>query len=143
MKYILDTNVMSEIMKAPPDPYVARWMEAIVDQDLAVSAAAIMEVRRGVEMMPIGRRRTHLDDWLSREVPIRFSGRILAMDEHTADLCGRLLGKHRLGLEVKKLMDFWMAALALQHDLTVVTRNVRDFRETGARLVNPWDEVSL
>lgn len=138
MKYLLDTNVVSEAMKAGTDPAVTSWMASVAEGELALSVIAVMEVRRGIEMMPSGRRRQRLEEWLTGEVPERFAGRILGIDRQTADLCGSLLGRHRLGTNVRRIMDIWLAAIALQHDLTLVTRNERDFRDLGVEIVNPW-----
>ncbi len=105
-----------------------------------VSVVTIMEVRRGIEVMPVGKRRRRLELWLTEDVPARFMGRILGIDPHTADICGTLLGRHHLDINVWRIMDVWMAAIAHQHGLTVVTRNERDFQDMGIDTINPWTE---
>ena len=140
MKYLLDTNIVSEAMKITTNPAVNRWMASVAEHDLAISVVGTMEVRRGIEMMPVGRRRQDLDDWLTNDVPVRFSGRILGIDAATADICGTMLGQRHLGAGIRRIMDFWLAAQATQHGLTVVTRNVKDFQGLGVSLFNPWQE---
>lgn len=138
MRYLLDTNVFSEGMKANPDPAVARWIVRANEQDLALSVIAIMELRQGIGLMPAGKRRDALETWLTDQVTRRFAGRILLIDADIADTCGRLLALNRLGSNVRRIMDIWLAAIALHHGLALVTRNECDFHGTGVSIVNPW-----
>lgn len=138
MRYLLDTNVVSEGMKASPDPIVARWIVRANEQDLALSVIAIMELRQGIGLMPEGKRQNALETWLADQVSRRFAGRVLGIDADIADTCGRLLARNRLGSDVRRIMDIWLAAIALHHGLTLVTRNERDFRGLGVKVVNPW-----
>lgn len=127
-------------MKASPHPLVTGWMMTRREYDLMLSVVTIMEVRRGIEMMPAGKRRQRLERWLTEDVPARFMGRILGIDAQTADICGTLLGRHHLNINVRRIMDVWLAAIAHQHGLMVVTRNERDFQDLGIRTLNPWTE---
>lgn len=138
MRYLLDTNVVSEGMKAFPDSVVANWILNVDEDLLSLSVITIAEIRSGIVRLPAGRRRQALESWLDEDVRDRFRGRILGIDETVADLCGQLLGRHQLDLRVRRIMDTWLAAIALQHGLTLVTRNLKDFHGLGVRLIDPW-----
>lgn len=127
-------------MKANPDSAVATWILDADEDLLAISVIAIAELRSGIVRLPAGRRRQALEFWLDQDVRERFRGRILGIDEDVADVCGQLLGKRHLTPAVRRIMDIWLAAIALQHDLTLVTRNQKDFQQLGVKLVNPWSE---
>lgn len=79
-----------------------------------------------------------MDPRCVEQVTQRFRGRILGIDAEIADVCGRLLAQHRLTADVRRTMDIWLAAIALHHGLVLVTRNERDFRGLGPKIVNPW-----
>ncbi|MGI8963173.1 MAG: type II toxin-antitoxin system VapC family toxin [Thermomicrobiales bacterium] len=140
MKYLLDTNVVSELMKAHPEPVVANWVLRIDEMEVAVSVVAFMEIRQGIELMPRGRRRQRLETWLVDEAPKRFAGRVLGIDHQTAEVCGTMLATNRLNANVRRILDIWLAAIAVQHGLTLVTRNQKDFQRLGVKLINPWTE---
>jgi predicted nucleic acid-binding protein len=97
-----------------------------------------MELHKGVAMLPAGKRRAELENWFILRMMPSFDGRILEIDQATAAICGSLLGERRLEPTIRRIMDFWLAATALQHDLAVVTRNERDFRDLGVIVLNPW-----
>lgn len=138
MRYLLDTNIVSEGMKANPEPLVAQWILGVQELDLALSVIAMMELRQGIDMMPEGRRRQAVETWLVTDVTQRFRGRILGIDTDVADVCGQLLARQRLSSNIRRIMDVWLAAIALHHGLTIVTRNERDFTGLGIEIVNPW-----
>ena len=140
MTYLLDTNVISEWRHDPMDHNVRRWVGSAFEPDLAISVITIAELRSGMARLPNGRRRSELERWLAWDVRDRFGERILGMDADAADVCGRILGEPQLGVDIRRIMDFWLAAQALQHGLTLVTRNVNDFQGLGVRLLNPWLE---
>jgi predicted nucleic acid-binding protein len=135
VKFLLDTNVPSEARRPEPD----RGVLDRLDEDRAfVSVVSLAEIRRGVALMEKGRRRDALADWLARDLPERFAGRILAVDEQTAFAWGDLMAEaKRRGIGLAS-MDGLLATTALAHDLTPVTRNIRDFRDLGVALLDPW-----
>ncbi len=138
MSYLLDTNVLSETVRPAPSPNVERWFKAADERDLFMSVVTLAEIRDGIEQMPAGMRRERLDQWLSFELPQRFDGRALDLDAIIAVECGRVMArKHKAGRAVDA-MDSLIAATALCHDLTLVTRNTADFENLGLRLINPW-----
>ena len=139
MNLLLDTNVLSEVQRPAPDPKVLRWLDAVDEDRVFISVASIAELRRGISLMDDGRRRTALAAWLADDLPARFVGRTLPIDHGVAEHWGDLMARsHRSGVALS-VMDGFFAATALAKDLTLVTRNVKDFTPFGVPLFNPWD----
>lgn len=136
MSYLVDTNVLSELRRKQPHPQVVAWFAARPRQSLYLSVLTLGEIRKGIERLGDAARQQPLLDWLEVELPNYFVGRLLEVDAHTADRWGRLLGNAGRPLPA---VDSLLAATALQHDLTLVTRNTADFEGTGVRLINPWN----
>jgi predicted nucleic acid-binding protein len=140
MSFLLDTNVVSEWVKPVPDPNVVKWLSEVDEDQVFLSVASLAEIRRGVELMDPGRRRTLLADWLTGELPARFEGRILDIDRRIAETWGVLMAQgHKAGLNLGSL-DAFFAATADVHRLTLVTRNVQHFERLGISLLNPWQD---
>lgn len=138
MSFLLDTNVISEWVKPEPNPQVVAWLNEVAEDRVFLSVAALAEVRRGIELMPPGKRRDRLASWLTEDLPVRFEGRILDIDGRIADAWGILMASgQKAGINVSTL-DAFFAATAEVHGLTLVTRNVQDFLKLGIRLLNPW-----
>ena len=135
MSYLLDTDVFSEPLKPQPAREVEEWFEAASPDSLHLSVLCLGEIRSGIDRLGDGRRKTRLIRWLDVELPAWFGERILPVDRAVADRWGHLLATHRQLDPV----DAMLAATALVHNLTMVTRNVRDFAVAGLELVNPWD----
>jgi len=138
VNFLLDTNVVSEWAKPRPDPGVVAWLAEADEDRIFISAITIAELRYGVEKMPAGARRNRLDAWLQELVPLRFEERLLAVDADTANVWGRVMAQGQAAGHPPGTMDAFIAATVLQHDMTLVTRNVSDFEPLGVRLVNPW-----
>ncbi len=136
MSYLIDTNVLSELRRKQPDPKVTAWMQARHPQSLFLSVLTLGEIRKGIERLGDAGRRQSLLDWLEIELAHYFMGRLLAIDAATADRWGRLMAQAGRPLPA---IDALLAATALQHDLTLVTRNTEDFAGLGLELINPWD----
>lgn len=137
-RYLLDTNVLSEFKRARPDVNVYAWMDAVNEEKTFVSVVSLAEMRFGVSLMPAGRRKMDLDQWLTDFVPKRFERRILDVTPTIADAWGELLAQAKrqgLGLGVS---DGYIAATAKVYGMSVVTRNVKDFQRLGLAIVNPW-----
>lgn len=135
MSYLIDTNVLSEFRRRQPEQKVVAWMQARPRQSLFLSVLTLGEIRKGIERSDDGPRKQLLIDWLEVELTNYFVGRLLAVDAPTADRWGRLLA---LAGRPLPAIDGLLAATALQHDLTLVTRNTKDFAGLGVRLLNPW-----
>ena len=118
--FLLDTNVPSELNRPRPDPLVAEWLEQQDDNGLFLSVVTLGEIRKGYTVLPYGKRRTFLEHWFESHLLPWFEGRILPVTHAIAD-----------GL---------IAATALEHDLVVVTRNVKDFARLGVAILNPWEQ---
>ena len=134
MLYLLDTNVISEVRRPRPNPGVVQWFDAVADADIRTSVLVIGEIRQGVERL---RRRDPaaaeaLDSWLG-DVRSQFTGRLLPVDAPIAERWGALNAHGPL-----PVVDGLLAATALVHELTLVTRNVADVARTGARTLNPF-----
>jgi toxin FitB len=138
MSFLLDTNVVSEWVKPAPDANVVRWLSEVDEDQVFLSVASLAEIRRGIEMMDLGKRRDRLADWLLRELPARFEGRILDIDRRIAESWGVVMARgHKAGLNLSSL-DAVFAATAEVHRLTLVTRNLQHFERLGILLLNPW-----
>lgn len=139
MMYVLDTNVVSELRKVRhgnADKNVISWTESVDAAELFVSAITIMELELGV--LAIERKDAKqgavLRSWLDQHVLPEFAGRTLSVDTAVAQRCARLHVPDKRGER-----DALIAATALVHGMTVVTRNVADFNATGVTIINPWD----
>jgi predicted nucleic acid-binding protein len=136
MSYLLDTNVLSELVRRKPDARVLRWFEGTPEETLHLSVLSVGELRCGIEAAKDGARRERLRVWLERDLADRFSDRLLSITPAVADRWGRLLAEVGRGVPA---IDSLLAATALAHGLRMVTRNVRDFRFPGLQVVNPWE----
>jgi toxin FitB len=138
--FLLDTNVPSEFRNPRPDPGVVQWLDSVAENSVFISVVTLGEIRKGCELLDFGKRRMELEQWLEVEIREWFAGRILPVTEAVAERWGRLEAKRkRMGLPLN-VADGQIAATALVHDLTLVTRDVDDFRELGVTLLNPWRE---
>ncbi|MFA6313932.1 MAG: type II toxin-antitoxin system VapC family toxin [Sterolibacterium sp.] len=135
MSYLLDTNVIAELVRPKPAKAVLAWFENIPSDALHISVLTLGEIRKGVEHMPDGARREKLRLWLEHDLTDWFGTRVLPVDMPVADRWGRLLVQ--LGHPVPS-MDSLLAATALHHDLRLVTRSEKDFGYPGLEVVNPW-----
>jgi predicted nucleic acid-binding protein len=137
MNFLLDTNAVSEWVKPRPNPGLIRWMEAADEDRVFLSVISLAELRYGVDRMPAGARRTRLEQWLRNELPLRFEGRILSVDRNVADAWGITVSRSEALGRPMAVMDAFLAATAEVHQLTLVTRNVRDFPALKD-VINPW-----
>ncbi len=135
MSYLIDTNALSELKKRQPHPAVAGWFTERPATSLYLSVLTLGELRKGIESMAEGARKTAFLDWLENDLPRYFAGRILPIDARTADRWGRLCAMAARPLPA---IDSLLAATALEHGLILVTRNLDDFQHPGLRVVNPW-----
>lgn len=135
MSYLIDTNVLSELRRREPDSSVIEWFSARPASTLFLSVLTLGELRKGIEALPAGERRLRLMDWLEVELPVFFSGRILAVDLVVAERWGRLQAEAQRPLPA---IDSLLAATALHHGLYLVTRNIRDFQYPEMEVINPW-----
>lgn len=136
MRYLLDTNAISETLKKYPDRNVAQWFDQTPSSLCALSVITIGEIRSGVERMPASAARERNRLWLERTLPETFGERILPLNHNVADRWGRLVADtHRQPLHIA---DSLIAATALAHGLTLVTRDAVFERVAGLLTFNPW-----
>ena len=139
--YLVDTNVPSELTRETPDARVAAFLENAGKESVFLSVMTVGETRKGIGMLPASQKRNALQDWLDTDVRTWFAGRILPVTESIAERWGRLAaGAKRKGITLA-VVDGVLAATAFEHDLTLVTRNVRDFADLGVVVLNPWGAV--
>jgi predicted nucleic acid-binding protein len=136
LSYLIDTNVLSELRNRKADANVVAWMQARPRQSLYLSVLSLGEIRKGIEGVADPAFRQTLTDWLEVELPNYFIGRLLDIDGAVADRWGRVQASAGRTLPV---IDGMLAATALEHDLTLVTRNTKDFVGLGVQLINPWE----
>lgn len=138
MSFLLDTNVISEWVKPRPEPRVVAWLAEVDEDRVFMSVVTLGELRHGIERLPGGRRRDRLNEWLRRELPLRFEGRVLPIDAAIADAWGTIVARGERAGRVISAMDGFVAATANVHGLTLVTRNAADFRLSVKAVLDPW-----
>lgn len=138
MKYLLDTNVVSEWSKPRPDPSAVGWLNTAIEDDLYLSVITVGELWQGVEGLPAGKRRVALTQWVERDLTARFQGRLLGIDEQIARAWGVLLAESKRRGRAMHAVDALLAATANVYSLTLVTRNTRHFQAARVRVLNPF-----
>ncbi len=138
MKYILDTNVVSELVAREADPKVINWIDSIDSESVFLSVITIGEIKKGIEKLPDSKRKKTLASWLEEGLLVRFRGRILPLDIPVLLTWGRLVAC--LEKEGKPLpaIDSLLAATTAQTGFTLVTRNTGDFDPAGIFVLDPW-----
>ena len=137
--FLLDTNVVSELMKPQPDPRVVTWVDATPEVLLHLSVITLGEVRKGIDLLPDdSRRRAALLSWLERDVRVRFQERLLVFDDEVAERWGQIEALARKRGLTLPTIDAELAATALHHGLTFATRNTEHIGQAGVPVVNPW-----
>lgn len=143
MKWLLDTNVVSETVTPRPNPRVLGWFHAQPTPDIAISVVTLAELQHGVWLTKDQIKRSELARWVDTYVMSLFASRMLAVNTdiliHWLEL-QRLLSARR---QTRAPPDLLLAATAQMHDLTLVTRNIRDFANTGITVYNPWTDETL
>jgi predicted nucleic acid-binding protein len=139
--FLLDTNIPSEMTRPSPQPSVSGWLDDADDDQLYFSVVSLGEVLKGVTLLSESKRCSELQQWLDETLRPWFEGRVLPVNQPIAERWGVLTGQCQLKGRPLKVVDGFIAATALEHDLTVVTRNVKDFAGLGVMVLNPWDAV--
>ncbi len=138
MTFLLDTCVLSELVKPRPNAGVCTWVSAQNEHQLYLSVITVGELQKGVSKLPPGRRRTELENWLEGDLLNRFQGRILGIDTATAGVWGVMLGEAEGRGRPLPVIDTLIAATAKVNRCAVVTRNEADIEPSGIPIVNPW-----
>jgi predicted nucleic acid-binding protein len=138
VRLLLDTNVLSEVTRPVPEARVLEWLDRLDEDRAFISVISIAEIRRGVALMDVGRKRDALAEWLATDLPGRFENRVIAVNEPIALAWGDLMGLAKRSGRGFSSMDGLIAATAIVHDLTIATRNTKDFEGFGIEIVDPW-----
>jgi toxin FitB len=136
--FLLDTNCISELVRSNPEPAVLQWIAAADEGLLYLSVLTLGEIRKGIALLVAGKRRTGLETWLDHDLQTRFAGRILGIDKKIADHWGALAAAAKQAGKTLSTVHGLLAATALHHNLTIVSRNATDFESTQVPMINPW-----
>lgn len=136
-RYLLDTNILSAVIRPTPPESLIEWMAAQADNDLFIASLTVAEIRRGILELPQGKKRAALEAWFegSEGPPALFAGRILPFDDRAALTWARLMAEGKAAGRPRSALDMIIAAVAEANDCVVVTDNERDFY--GITFVNP------
>jgi toxin FitB len=137
--FLLDTNCISELVRVEPHPRVIAWARSVDENQLYLSVLTLGEIRKGATLLPASRRRSQLEHWLDIDLPAQYAERLLAITADIAEVWGRVAGEAQLRGTPTAIIDGLIGATAMHHDLTLVTRNVRDFRMWEVQIANPWE----
>jgi len=140
MRYLLDTNIISNILKSQPSAALMAWMAEQTDEDLFIASLTVAEIRRGILEKPAGKRRDQLEAWFAGpEGPqALFAGRVLPFDEKAALLWAQLMAEGKAKGRPRSALDTIIASIAEANECVVVTDNEKDF--AGIQVVNPLRE---
>ncbi|OFZ96573.1 MAG: recombinase [Betaproteobacteria bacterium RIFCSPLOWO2_02_67_12] len=138
MRYLVDTSVISELVKRSPDENVMEWMKRAEEMSLYLSVLTIGELEKGIAKLPASSRRSKLETWVRSDLADRFRERLLAIDGTVAAAWGKLAGEAESRGEPLPVIDGLIAATGLAHHLVIATRNIGDFERCGASCFNPW-----
>jgi predicted nucleic acid-binding protein len=137
--FLLDTNVLSEFARAQaPHPSVDRWLRTTREDLLFASVLAFAEIRFGIELLPTSKRRSQLEEWLE-DLRFSFEARLLPVTATIGDRWAVLTAQSQRRGTPLSIVDGYIAATAIEHGYTLVTRNVKDFAGLSIEILNPWE----
>ncbi len=139
MKYLLDTDIISELVARQPRRAVLEWIDSVDPHSLYLSVITFGELKKGIEKLPTSRRRKQLHEWVENDLPARFSGRILALDLSVMLTWGELTGRLERRGRTLPAIDSLITAQALHYGCTIVTRNTQDYVGAEVELLNPLE----
>jgi predicted nucleic acid-binding protein len=139
LNYLLDTCVLSEARRKAPNVGLLNWLDTVPESRTFLSVLVVGEVRKGIAKLGPDPRAHALLQWLEEELTPRFADRLLSVDTEIALIWGRLSGESEAGGNPRPVVDSILAATALRHNLTLVTRNVMDFAAYPVQLFDPWE----
>lgn len=136
---LIDTNVISELWRAEPNPEVLAWIDAQTVETLYLSTITVAELRFGLAAMPEGKRRTIYQERLEQDVLPTFAGRVLPFDLDASQAYADLMARARAGGLAIGKADGYIAATAKANGLMVAARDISPFEAAGLKIVNPWE----
>ena len=137
---VLDTNVISELMRSRPEPNVLRFVDRYDRREVRTTAISVAEVRLGIALLPVGRRRSQLAESFDELLTTFLRNRVLPVDEHTGSPYARIGARRAERGRPITMADALIAAICIQHDAALASRNTSDFEMTGIRVLDPWTE---
>jgi predicted nucleic acid-binding protein len=141
VKFLLDTSLVSEMVKPAPHSGVLRWLAQCDEDSLFLSVLTIGELEKGIAKLDDSRRRSRLANWVHKDLVSRFGSRLLSVDLAVAVRWGTVVGNSERGGQPLPVIDSLIAATCLVHGLTVATRNQADFVRCGVQCFDPWVEA--
>jgi toxin FitB len=138
MNYLLDTCLISELAKSNPDEKVVNWVLSENETNFYVSVLTFGELHKGVEKIPESKKKEELRSWIADALKNRFQNRVIGIDMRVSILWGKIQCFAEKNGRPMPAIDSLIAATGIAYDLTVVTRNLSDMEQSGARLLNPW-----
>ncbi len=139
MKYLLDTCVISELIKPEKNNKVVKWIKKRKESSLFISVLTIGEIQKGISKLPDSHKKEYLKTWVDNDLKKRFAGRILEITEEIATSWGEIQAKSESEGKKMPVIDSLIAATAIKNNLTVVTRNIKDIENSGCKSINPWE----
>jgi predicted nucleic acid-binding protein len=138
MSYLIDTCCISELVKKKPSPNVVKWFADQDELSMFLSIITFGELRKGIEKLPDLKKKKELNRWIKEDLKHRFKNRILNINFEEANKWGEILAAAEKNGSPLPAIDSLIAATALVHDLSVVTRNTKDMEGSGVEVINPW-----
>lgn len=140
---VLDTNVVSALMRSEPDPNVVSWLDSLPAESVWTTSVTLFEVRLGLEILVAGRRRRQLEEAFAKALEEDFESRVLPFDQPAAEAAGRIAAERRRVGRVVEIRDVQIAGIIKARKATLATRNLRHFEGCGLTLVDPWSMSSI
>jgi predicted nucleic acid-binding protein len=135
---VLDTNVVSALMRSEPDPLVLAWLDSLPPESIWTTSITVFEVRLGLEILAAGRRRRQLEEAFAKALEEDFENRVLNFDQAAAQAAGRIAAERRRAGRTVEIRDVQIAGIVNARKATLATGNTRHFEGCGLVLVNPW-----
>jgi toxin FitB len=140
MAYLLDTCAISEMVSVKPNAKVLKWFESQTEKTLYLSIITIGEIERGIYGLPQSKKRLRLETWLFDELAPSFQNRLLAIDRKLLTTWAKMIAQLKTKGMNRQSFDSLIEATALHHQLILVTRNVKNFKNSQATILNPWED---
>jgi len=139
LNYLLDTCVISELIRPRPSSKVLQWLRSCQDGNLFLSSITIGEIQKGISKLPNSQKRNKLQEWMDTELIRRFDKRILGIDYKVAQKWGEIQASAEVAGKKMPVIDSLIASIAISYDMTVVTRDISGMKNSGVKLFNPWE----
>lgn len=139
MSFLLDTCVISELVKTKPNSNVTKWVKSCDEESLFLSTLTIGEIQKGIYKLPDSRKKKALQTWLTDDLIKRFDHRILSIDLKVALKWGEIQALAEKSGNKLPTIDGLIASMGIVYDLTIITRNTQDMKPSGVKVYNPWN----